>query len=293
VSGAARGVLLLLASMFVLSLTDACNKRLAHDYDPMQIVWFRYLVFSGFAAWFCRRRGLLRTFASRRPLIQVARSLMAVAQNALVVASLAHMPLAEVMALMAASPLLATLLAAPLLGERVGPRRWIAIAVAFAGVLVILRPGFAIVSPWALATLLAAVMFAGYQLLTRLVSAQDPLETTLLLTATPALFAVSFATPFVWRAPDGLGWTLLLAAGAGASLGHFIMIKALKLAEASVLQPFNYSILLWAALLGFALFGETPDFATICGGALIVASGVYAFRAAAPPAAMRPAAAHD
>jgi drug/metabolite transporter (DMT)-like permease len=268
--------------MFVLSLTDACNKRLAADYDAVQIVWFRYVVFSVFAVWFCRRRGLFRSLASRRPWTQVARSLMAVTQNALVVASLAHLPLAEVMALISASPLIATLFAAPLLGERVGLRRWIAIAVAFAGVLVILRPGVAIVSPWALAVLLAAVMFAGYQLLTRLVSAHDPLETTLLLTAMPAAFAVSFAAPFVWRAPDGLGWLLLLAAGGLASLGHFVMIKAFETAEASVLQPFNYSILLWAALLGFVLFDETPDLATAIGGALIVASGIYAFRQARP-----------
>lgn len=292
-SGNARGILLLLAAMFALALTDACNKRLAQEYDPVQIVWFRYLVFAAFAAWFAKRRGVLRSFASRRPLLQIARSLMAVAQNALVIAGLAHLPLAEVMALMAASPLLATALAAPLLGERVGPRRWAAIGVAFVGVLIILRPGLAIVSPWALAVLLAAFMFAGYQLLTRLVSAHDPLKTTLLLTATPALVAASFATPFVWRTPDGLGWALLLAAGAGASLGHFIMIKALKVAEASALQPFNYSILLWAALLGFVLFGETPDLATICGAALIVGSGVYAFRRADRRPSMQPAAASD
>ena len=288
-SGNARGVLLLLASMFVLSLMDACNKALAADYDAMQVVWFRYVVFAAFAFWFARRRGLIRSLASRRPRVQIARSLLAVTQNVLIVASLAHLPLAEVMALVSASPLIATLFA-PLLGERVGARRWIAVGVAFAGVLVILRPGFGLFDPWSLVVLAAAAMFAGYQLLTRLVSAHDPLETTLLMTALPAVAAASLATPFVWRAPEGSAWLLLFAAGALASLGHFIMIKALDAAEASVLQPFNYTILLWAALLGLVLFGETPDLATIVGALLIVASGLYAFRGAnAPQPAIRPA----
>ena len=289
-SGNARGILLLLFSMFVLSLMDACNKRLAADYDPLQINWFRYAVFSLFALWFCRRRGLLRSLASRRPGVQVARSLLAVTQNVLIVASLAHLPLAEVMALVSAAPLIGMLFA-PLLGERVGARRWLAVAVAFAGVLVILRPGFGLFDPWSLVVLAAAAMFAAYQLLTRLVSAHDPLETTLLMTALPAAAAVSFAAPVVWRAPEGSAWLLLLAAGGLASLGHFIMIKAFEAAEASTLQPFNYSLLLWAALLGFVLFGETPDLATAIGAGLIVASGLYAFRRAAPQPAIRAAAA--
>lgn len=289
-SGNARGILMLLGAMFVLSLADVCNKRLAGEHHALQIVWFRYAMFLAFALWYCRRRGLLRSLASRRPFSQVARSLMAVGQNALVVASLAHLPLAEVMALMSASPLIATLLAAPLLGERVGLRRWIAVVLGFAGVLAILRPGLAIVSPWALAVLAAATMFAGYQLLTRLVSARDPLETTLLMTALPALCVTSAAAPLVWLPPEGVSWLLLLAAGGFATLGHFIMIQALESAEASVLQPFNYSILLWATLLGFALFGEVPDFWTMIGGALVVAGGVYAFRrgGAARPAPVTP-----
>jgi drug/metabolite transporter (DMT)-like permease len=277
-AGAARGVLLLLASMLVLSLCDACNKALASDYPATQVIWFRYAIFALFALWFAWSRGRLRGFACRRPGLQVVRSLLVAGQNGLVVAALPHLPLATVMALIGASPLIATLLAAPVLKERVGARRWAAVGVAFAGVLVILRPGLEGFNAWALAVLAAAAMFAAYQILTRLVSAADPLETTLVMTATPALLAITLTVPFAWRAPEGSAWLLFLGAGVLAALGHFMMIRALELAPASLLQPFNYSMLLWAALIGFVIFGETPDAPTFAGAALIVASGLYAFR---------------
>jgi len=283
-SGQTRGVLLLLLAMFVLSCMDVCNKWLAPQYSALQAVWFRYAVFLAFGLWFCRTQGLARALRSRRPGLQVLRSLMAVTQNSLVIASLAHVPLADVMAIMQASPLIATLLAAPLLGERVGLARWLSVAVGFSGVLLILRPGLGVLDPWAFAALAASALFAGYQLLTRQVAAHDTWQTTFLMTALPAWLLASAPLPFVWRMPaDALAWAAFLAAGACASIGHYLMIKALQQSEASALQPFNYTVLLWAVLFGLLLFAEWPDLATVAGALLIVAGGLLAFRPARRP----------
>jgi drug/metabolite transporter (DMT)-like permease len=227
---------------------------------------------------------VVRALASRRPALQVARSVMAVTQNSLVIAALAHMPLADVMAIMQASPLLATALAVPLLGERVGLARWLMVGAGFLGVVVILRPGLGVLDPWALAALPASGLFAGYQLLTRRVAAHDPWQTTFLMTALPAALLSSLALPFVWHMPaDALAWGAFLAAGGCASIGHYLMIKALQTTEAAALQPFNYTVLLWAAVFGALLFGEWPDVATLVGAALIVGSGLLAFRPARRP----------
>ena len=280
-SSQTRGILLLLLAMFVLSCMDVCNKWLAPQYSAVQAVWFRYAVFLAFALWFCRKHGLLRGLASRRPLLQVGRSVMVATQNILVIATLAHMPLADVMAIMQASPLIATLLAVPFLGERVDRRRWLTVAAGFLGVLIILKPGLGVLNPWALAALAASAMYAGYQLLTRQVAAHDPWQTTFLLTALPAALLTSAALPFVWRMPaDATAWAVFLAAGGFASIGHYLMIKALQATEASALQPFNYTVLLWAVVFGALLFGEWPDAATLAGAALIVGSGLVAFRPA-------------
>ena len=288
-----RGILLLLGGMGLLSLMDACNKALAALYDPVQVVWFRYAVFFLVAVWVCRHTGLVRAVrVSRRPRLQLARSLMAAGQNVLIIACLARLPLADLMALLLASPVLATLLAAVVLRERVDARRWLAVAVSFAGVLAIVRPGFATFDPWMLVALAGAACFACYQVTTRMVAAHDPWQTTFLMTALPALAVIGGATPFVWQSPEGWHWALFIASGLLASGGHLLMIRAFDLAEASLLQPYNYSILLWATLIGYLLFDEVPDGWTVAGGAAIVAGGLYGLggrrTAAAVPAPPQP-----
>jgi drug/metabolite transporter (DMT)-like permease len=175
------------------------------------------------------------------------------------------------------TPLLVTALSVPLLGERVGIRRWSAIGVAFAGMLIILRPGLATVHPMALVALLCASMFALYQILTRIVSRDDSPMTTLFYTALVGVIGLTIIGPFYWTWPDPAGWALFGLVALLGSSGHFLLIKALQLAPASVLQPYSYTMLIWATIVGFLVFGNLPDLATVVGAAIIAASGIYTF----------------
>jgi drug/metabolite transporter (DMT)-like permease len=276
-ASAGRGILCALAAWLLFAGMDACSKQLAESYSIVQILWVRFVSLVLIAAWLARRQGGNAALRTRRFWLQSARSLLLVVEIGLFILTITVLPLAEAHAILAVTPLLVTALSVPLLGERVGIRRWSAIGVAFVGMLIILRPGFGALHPMALVALLCALMFALYQILTRIVSRDDPPMTTLFYTALVGVIGLSLIGPFYWTAPDPFGWALFgLVALLGAS-GHFLLIKALQLAPASVLQPYSYTMLIWATVVGFVVFGNLPDLATVTGAAVIAASGIYAF----------------
>ena len=272
-----RGIACVLAAWLLFACMDAGSKQLAESYPIVQILWLRFASLLAIATWLAHRRGGNAGLRTRHFWLQGARSLLLVVEIGLFILTITRLPLANAHAILAVTPLLVTALSVPLLGERVDIRRWSAIAVAFVGMLIILRPGLAVVQPAALLALLCASMFALYQILTRIVSRGDPPMTTLFYTAVVGTIGLSLIGPFSWTPPDTRGWALFaLVAGLGAS-GHFLLIKALQLAPASVLQPFSYTTLIWATAVGFLVFGNLPDLATITGAAIIAASGIYSF----------------
>jgi drug/metabolite transporter (DMT)-like permease len=272
-----RGIVFILAAWLLFACMDAGSKQLAESYSIVQILWLRFASLLAIAAWLARRRGGKAALRTRHFWLQGARSLLLVVEIGLFILTITQMPLANAHAILAVTPLLVTALSVPLLGERVGIRRWSAIGVAFIGMLIILRPGLAVVQPAALLALLCALMFALYQILTRIVSRDDPPATTLFYTAVVGTIGLSIIGPFSWTTPDVRGWALFsLVACLGAS-GHFLLIKALQLAPASVLQPFSYTTLIWATTVGFLVFGNLPDLATVAGAGIIAASGIYSF----------------
>jgi drug/metabolite transporter (DMT)-like permease len=272
-----RGILCALAAWLLFAGMDAGSKQLAESYSIVQILWLRYIALTVIAAWLARRQGGNAALRTRRFWLQGARSLLLVVEIGLFILTITVLSLAEAHAIIAVTPLLVTGLSVPLLGERVGIRRWSAIGVAFIGVLIILRPGFGVVHPMALVALLCALLFALYQILTRIVSRDDPPMTTLFYTALIGVIGLSLIGPFYWTTPDAAGWALFaLVALLGAS-GHYLLIKALQLAPASVLQPYSYTLLIWATVVGFAVFATLPDLPTVIGAIVIAASGIYTF----------------
>jgi drug/metabolite transporter (DMT)-like permease len=272
-----RGILCALAAWLLFACMDAGSKQLAESYSIVQILWVRFVALMVIAAWLARRQGGNAALRTRRFWLQSARSLLLVVEIGLFILTITVLPLADAHAILAVTPLLVTALSVPLLGERVGIRRWSAIGIAFIGVLIIVRPGFGVVHPMALVALLCASMFALYQILTRIASRDDPAMTTLFYTALMGVIALTAIGPFSWTPPDLFGWALFgLVAVLGAS-GHFLLIKALQLAPASVLQPYSYTMLIWATVVGFEVFGNLPDLATVLGAAVIAASGIYTF----------------
>ncbi len=272
-----RGIACILGAWLLFACMDAGSKQLAESYAIVQILWLRFLSLLVIAAWLARRRGGNAALRTRHFWLQGARSLLLVVEIGLFILTITKLPLANAHAILAVTPLLVTALSVPLLGERVGIRRWSAIGVAFVGMLIILRPGLAVVHPMAPLALLCALMFALYQILTRIASRDDPPLTTLFYTAVIGTIGLTVIGPFFWTTPDARGWALFaLVACLGAS-GHFLLIKALQLAPASVLQPFSYTTLIWATTVGFLVFGNLPDLATVVGAAIIAASGLYSF----------------
>lgn len=271
------GVLLTLAAMLMFAAMDGISKVLAGALAIPQILWVRYAIFTALALVMLRQPGIANVLRSKRPALQAIRALVAVIESGVFVLAFTYLPLADVHAIAAASPLIVVALSVPMLGERVGPRRWLAVLIGFLGMLLIVRPGFETIGAGHLVALLAAFLWGLYQILVRLVAGFDRSETTWLWTALVGLATTSLVGPLVWRWPDAQGWGLLVAIALLGSGAHLALIKALSLAEAGSLQPYSYTLLVWATVIGWLAFGDFPDRWTLAGAALILAGSLYAW----------------
>ncbi len=253
---------------------NATVKALSADMSTPQIVWGRYLVHFVIVLILLRGRvgGVIRT---TRPVIQMTRSLMIFGATVFNFLALRYLPLADVAAILFLSPIFVTALAAVVLREAVGLRRWTAVALGFTGALVILRPGFEAVHVAAFAAMACAGCYALYQITTRVVGEGAPALVSLFYASLIGTVVSTAALPWFWEMPTARGWVLLCCAGAFGAAGHLAMIGALARAEASFVTPFTYMQMIWATLVGYALFGNLPDVWTYAGAALIAGSGLY------------------
>jgi drug/metabolite transporter (DMT)-like permease len=271
------GALLTALSMLLFALMDAMSKLLVRDWPISEALWIRYMIYALFALAMARPRGIRRMARSARPWWQTVRALLALVEGATFVVALQYLPLADTHAVAAASPLMVVALSAPLLGERIGPNRWGSVIAGFAGVMLIIRPGFAHLSWPLFFPLLGALLWAVYQVMVRFLARDDRPETTLLWSAFVGLAAISLVAPWQFRWPDASTWALLAGVGLLGSLAHYALIRALDYAEASAVQPHGYTLLVWAALLGWLVFGDVPGVWTIAGACVVVLSGLYAW----------------
>lgn len=212
---------------------------------------------------------------SAAPSLQIFRGLLICGEMALFAYALHFMGLAELHTIFACFPLIVTLLSVPILGEAVGWRRGLAVLVGFVGTVIIINPGSGVFTPFALMGLICAVMFAIYTLLTRKVSKVDSFQTSLLYFGVIGFLGSLLVVPFYWQTPNQSEVLWLLVISVTGIMGHLMLIKALQLAPAVILQPFNYFVLLWATGIGYFAYGEVLAIQTLAGAALVVASGVF------------------
>lgn len=271
-----KGIAFMLLAMMLLPSMNGIAKYLAHDYPMIQVVWARFAGhLAAMVLLFWPKLGAA-LFRSNRPKLQWLRSTVMFVSNTAFITALPMIQLATASAVMFTTPLMVTALSVPLLGERVGWRRWSAILVGFFGTLVIVRPGGDVAVLGALLVLLSASCFAFYQILTRRLSAYDSPETTIVYTALVAFAVMSLLLPLDCRLPDSvLDLGLFAAMGTLGGLGQYFVVKALQQAPASVVSPFAYAELIVAASIGYIVFGAIPDALTWVGAAIIVASGAY------------------
>jgi len=270
----ARGIALMIGAIFLFTVMDALGKAISIRTDTVMAIWARYLGQTLIVALIVlpRMPGVLRT---RYPGLQLLRSIFLLSATTCFFFGIAAIGLAEATAIMDVNPVLITLGAAAILGERFGLRRALGIVAALIGALIVIRPGSAVFSTAAILPFLAAISFAAYALTTRFVGRDEDPWTSLLYTALVGAVVLSVAVPFYWVPPDPGAVAAMLAIGGVGAAGQLLLIRALTLAEASAVAPFSYVGLIFATLWGMLFFGEFPDLPTYIGAAIIVGAGLY------------------
>ena len=271
-----RGILLMVAGVAMFPFMSAAQKLLAGGYPVAQIVWAR---FAGhlvvMLAVFLPQYGW-RLLATRRPAVQIARSLLMLASNLLFVLAILHVPIATASAIGFTSPLIVTALSVPMLRESVGWRRWSAVAIGFAGALLIIRPGNGLRDVAVVLLLLSSCCYALYQIATRWVSFYDEAATGIVFTAVAGALVMSAVLPFLYVWPrDPLDLALFCSLGLIGGGGHYLVIRAFQMGPAAVIAPLGYVELIGTTILGYLIFGNFPDLWTWIGAAVIIASGLY------------------
>jgi len=270
------GIALMAATSLCFACLDSCAKWLGHSLPTPQVVWARYmanflLVLPLVNPW--RTPGLLRP---KRPVMQVARGALILASTVLNFIALHYLQLAQTISIMFSTPFLVALIARPLLGERVGMARTLAIAAGFLGVLVVTQPGLAGFHPAMLLSVAGAFIYAAGNVMARILVRDENPNITFFYVGAVGTAVMTPLMPLQWVWPDGaLPWLLMLGMGASGAIGHWCLILAHKYAPATILAPFIYMQLIWMTLSGWAFFGDIPSRATLLGAAIVIASGFF------------------
>ena len=272
----AVAVALIIATGTVLAGMDAFAKFLALEVPIIMVLWGRYFFHTviTFGSYSIKTRSL-QFLRARRPGLQLIRALALFGATFFMYVAITRMPLGDAAAIQFLAPVLVTALSGLLLGEHVGPRRWVAVACGFVGVLLVARPGSGVLGWNALLPLATAVLLAVYMMMTRIIrNKDDPAATTFYSTALGALI-LSFLVIFNWQSLTLIQWGLMVTMGAAGAVGHFMLVKAFHSAEASMLAPFTYVQVVAAILWGFLVFGDVPSIWTVAGASVVIASGLY------------------
>ncbi len=275
-AAALAGIGYMLAAVFLFALSSAVGKWLVATYPVGEFLLIRSATTLLLLSPFIWRAGKAAFMNAPRPGLQLARVVLSTAEIAMFFWAVIYMPLADTTTFYLAGPIFVTALSVLLLGERVGWRRWIAVLIGFCGVVIALRPSAASFTLPALIALAGSMFYALLMIVTRTLRETD--YTVLITTQFLGVLAFGLATaPFGWVAPGG--YDLLLMAGLGVSsmLSLFCVVRSLKFASASVVVPYQYTLILWSVLFGWSLFGELPDAYTMVGATIIVAAGLYIF----------------
>lgn len=271
----AAGIGLMVFGLFVFGANDVMGKWLVATYSVGQILLIRSfaaLLILGPFIW--RERATF--FRVERPRVQIARAICGTAEVALFYWAVAYLPLADVMTFYLAGPIYVTAMSALFLGERVGPARWLAVLAGFGGVLIALGPSIANLSWPSLIALAGSVSFSGLMVMTRLSRGAGDLQLISFQIIGGLVFGL-VAAPFAWVTPDPTGFLMLGLLGIISMTAYLCVNRALKLAPASVVVPYQYTLIIWAVVFGYVFFNELPQATTLLGAAIIVGAGIFLF----------------
>lgn len=274
-----RGILLLLGAVSLFAIIDGISKILAETHSLGQLMLARYALAVPVLLAMSPRSRWTSLLATRRPGQQILRALSPVCVGASMVLAVRYLPLADATAILFAGPFLVIVLSAPLLGERVGLASWIGVAVGFAAVLLVVRPGGSALSQYTVFPLVGAGFYAVFQLMTRwLAAAGEHPDTTLAWSLLTGLAVGAPLAAVTWVPPSPVAWLLMGVMGVVFGLAQALMARAYLHATASVLAPFTYVQVIAAALFGVVVLRTFPDALTLTGIAIIIAAGVLVVR---------------
>lgn len=269
------GILFMCGAGLLFPVMSGFAKFLGHDYSTLQVSWaraFGHIVFMMLV--FVPRFGLgmLRT---RRLGTQLFRSAMLFTSNACSFLAIIFIPLAKAASITMMAPFIVLPLAWIFLGERTTLSRLASMAVGFAGVLIVIRPGTEVFHWASLLALISACCYATYQVLTRMIAGIDSPETSTIYSSVVGAFGMFLVLPFVWKTPHGFNdIAMFCSMGVIGALGHYFVTRALTYAPANIVAPFQYMQLLGSVIVGYLFFGDFPDMLGWVGAALIVAGGL-------------------
>ncbi len=272
---ASLGIMLTILSILIFGIQDASAKILVQTWSPFQITMMRYWAFGLFSLLMVMRQGpITHAFQSRMPVSQILRGLLLNVDIWLFALAVRSVPLAELQSIILLNPLLVTLLAIPILGERVGLWRIGAVVTGFVGALIILRPGGLPVTTDVFFACGAVLAYASYTVMTRRVAQVDSTATSMVYVGMVGLVCSTAVGIWFWLPMDLNGLLLLGVMVMTTISGHYLMMAALKLAPASVVQPFNFLMLPWAIVISMVVFGHFIDAISLIGALIIVGSGL-------------------
>ena len=273
------GIGLMIVTTFLFSSMDGVSRYLAENNNVLSLVSFRYWFVSIFIVISCLfiKNSFKRIIYTHQPLLQFGRGIILSINNCIVIYSFTLIGLIETHAVIACYPLMVAALSVPFLGEKFGWRRWSAIAVGFFGVIIIIRPSMEIFSGGSFFALIGALLFSIYLILTRYVSKRDGAITSFFWMGMGGTVTMSVVSFFTWEGISQEYWMWLLLMCIISAISHFLMVKTLQLAEASVIQPFSYLQLVFASFIGVIFFSETIHEMILIGTFIVITAGLFTF----------------
>jgi drug/metabolite transporter (DMT)-like permease len=274
--GAVAGIGLMLAGIFLFSVNDALGKWLLGTYSVGELLLIRSAAALILIAPFVRQTGMAAFANAPTPTLQIFRVTLSTLEVAMFFWAVSYLPLADTVTFYLAGPIYVTALSVVLLREPVGWRRWSAVLVGFAGVLLALRPTAASLTFPALIALTGSMFFAVSMITTRMLRKTSNTVLVAGQIGATLLFGI-VTTPFAWVIPSARDFALMSFFGALSIMALACVNLSLKLAAASVVVPYQYTLIVWAIVLGYVVFGDIPDPFTLLGGAVIISAGLYIF----------------
>jgi len=271
----ARAILLMVGSVAFFAVMDALVKDLGSRYPTMQMMFFRSLFAFVPIMLLILHNGSLQALRMNSITGHLLRSLVGVGAMFCFFYAYSRMPLADVVAISFAAPVFVVALSVPLLGERVGPRRWTAVLIGFAGVMIMLRPGPDMLSSVALVPLVGTGLFAVAMIVLRKLGRTETSASVAFTFTLSCTLVSGLALPFVWVSPDLADLAALIAVGLLGGVGQILMTTAFKHGDVAIVAPFEYTSMIWATLLGFAFWNEIPGLNIWVGVAVVMASGMF------------------